>query len=127
MSLAAAGDKRVTTAIINNSGLFSPDMTIYSALHTPIAYFIGGSSDVAYSNSEQDYMNINNVPIFNANDPVGHGATWGDVNAGEFGRVNLGWLQWQLNGDMTAAKMFVGADCELCKSSTWTVKKKMIN
>ena len=127
MSLAAAGDKRVTTAIINNSGLFSPDMSIYSALHAPIAYFIGGSSDIAYSNSEQDYMNINNVPIFDANDPVGHGATWTDVNAGEFGRVNLGWLQWQLNGDMTAAKMFVGADCELCKSTTWTVKKKMLN
>jgi Chlorophyllase enzyme len=28
MSLGAAGDKRVTTAIIFNSGLFSPDQTI---------------------------------------------------------------------------------------------------
>jgi hypothetical protein len=127
MSLAAAGDKRVTTAIINNSGLLSPDMSIYSALHRPIAYFEGGSSDISYKNAETDYMNINNVPIFNANDPVGHAATWTDVNAGEFGRVNLGWLQWQLNGDMTAAKMFVGPDCQLCKSTTWTVKKKMIN
>jgi hypothetical protein len=126
MSLAAAGDKRVTTAIINNSGLFSPDQTVYSALHTPIAYFIGGSSDIAYNNAESDYMNINNVPIFNANDDVGHGATWNDVNGGEFGRVNIGWLQWQLMDDMTAAKMFVGPDCELCTSSVWTVKKKMI-
>jgi hypothetical protein len=125
MSLSAAADKRVTTAIIDNSGLFSADQTVYSGLHTPIAYFIGGSTDLAYNNSETDYMNINNVPIFNANDPVGHGATWTDVNSGEFGRVNLGWLQWQLNDDMTAAKMFVGADCELCKSTTWTVKKKM--
>jgi hypothetical protein len=126
MSLAAAGDKRVKTAIINNSGLFSPDQTIYSALHTPIAYFIGGSGDIAYNNAESDYTNINNVPLFNANDPVGHGATWGAVNGGEFGRVNLGWLKWQLMNDMTAAKMFLGADCELCKSSVWTVKKKML-
>ena len=125
MSLQAAADKRVTTAIINNSGLFSADQTVYAGLHTPIAYFIGGSTDLAYQNSETDYMNINNVPLFNANDPVGHGATWTDVNSGEFGRVNLGWIKWQLNDDMTAAKMFVGADCELCKSSTWTVKKKM--
>jgi hypothetical protein len=126
MSLSAAGDKRVTTAIINNSGLFSPDQTVYSALHTPIAYFIGGSSDIAYNNAESDYMNINNVPLFNGNDDVGHGATWGDVNGGEFGRVNLGWLKWQLMGDMTAANMFVGPNCELCTSSVWTVKKKNI-
>jgi len=126
MSLSAAADKRVTTVIIDNSGLFSPDQTVYSGLHTPIAYFIGGSSDIAYNNSESDYMNINNVPLFNANDPVGHGATWTDVNSGEFGRVNLGWLKWQLMDDMTAAKMFVGPNCDLCTSSTWTVKKKMI-
>ena len=126
MSLYAAGDKRVTTAIINNSGLFSADQTAYSALHTPIAYFIGGSSDIAYSNSESDYMNINNVPIFDGNDDVGHGATWGEVNGGEFGRVNLGWLKWQLMGDMTAANMFVGSNCELCTSTVWTVKKKNI-
>ena len=126
LALAAAGDKRVTTAIINNSGLGASIAGAFSSLHTPIAYFIGGSSDIAYMNAETDYMNINNVPIFNANDPVGHGATWGLPNGGEFGRVNIGWLKWQLMDDMTASKMFVGADCELCKSTTWTVKKKMI-
>ena len=126
LALAAAGDKRVTTAIINNSGLGASVAGAFSSLHTPIAYFIGGSSDIAYDNAETDYMNINNVPIFNANDPVGHGATWAFVNGGEFGRVNIGWLKWQLMDDMTASKMFLGADCELCKSSTWTVKKKML-
>jgi hypothetical protein len=95
-------------------------------LHTPIAYFIGGSGDLAYDTAESDYMSIDNVPLFYGNDPVGHAATWTDANAGEFGRVNLGWLKWQLMGDMTAAKMFLGTDCELCKSSVWTIKKKMI-
>jgi hypothetical protein len=122
MAIAAASDMRVTTAVINNSGLGGS----FVSFHTPVAYFIGGSSDIAYNQAEADYMAINNVPIFNANDDVGHGATWGFVNGGEFGRVNVGWLQWQLMDDMTAAKMFVGADCELCKSSVWTVKKKMI-
>jgi hypothetical protein len=132
MSLAAAGDSRVTTGVIFNSGLFSPDQNIYSALHTPIAYFLGGSSDIAYSNANRDFSNINSVPLFYGNDDggdggagVGHGATWLQVNAGEFGRVGLGWLDWQLKGDATAQKMFWGANCELCMPpSTWSVQKK---
>jgi hypothetical protein len=55
-------------------------------------------------------------------------ATAGTSAGGEFGRVGLGWLNWQLKGDDTAKKMFVGADCELCKSpSMWVVKKKMLD
>jgi hypothetical protein len=128
MSLMAADDKRIATAIIFNSGLFSPDQTVYSGLHAPMAYFIGGMSDVAYSNAESDVSMINNVPLFYGNLDVGHGATWMDTNAGEFGRVGLGWLKWQLNGDTTAKSMFSGADCELCKPpSMWVVKKKMMD
>lgn len=126
MALPAAGDKRVTTALINNSGLFQRDAKVYAALHTPIAFLIGGPSDISYQNAEADIKAINTVPIFYANNPVnGHQATWDKVNAGEFGRVGLGWFKWQLLGDAASEKMFVGADCELCKpGSKWTVKKK---
>lgn len=125
MALPAAGDKRVTTALINNSGLFQRDAKVYAALHTPIAFLIGGPSDISYQNAEADFKAINNVPIFYANNPVGHAATWDKVNAGEFGRVGLGWFKWQLFGDAAAEKMFAGPDCELCKpGSKWTVKKK---
>jgi hypothetical protein len=128
MSLAAAGDKRITTAVIGNSGLFAADQTIYGALHTPIIYLIGGSSDIAYQNAENDYTAIDKVPIFNANMNTGHGGTWNAANGGEFGRVGLAWLNWQLKGDDSAKKMFVGADCELCKPpSMWMVKKKMLD
>lgn len=124
MSLAAAADKRITTAVIGNSGgLFSA-----SSLHSPIAYLIGGEMDLAYQQAETDFMNINNVPLFNANMDTGHGGTWQFRNGGEFGRVGLGWLNWQLKGDDTAKKMFVGPDCELCKPpSMWVVKKKMLD
>lgn len=88
MSLAAAADKRITTAVIGNSGgLFSA-----ASLHTPIIYEIGGKNDIAYDQSETDFMNINNVPLFNANMDTGHGGTWQFANGGEFGRVGLGWL-----------------------------------
>jgi hypothetical protein len=128
MALYSAGDKRVTTAIIGNSGLFAADPTTYSALHGPIAYLIGGPSDVAYQNAERDFMNIENVPIFYANMDTGHGGTWNAHNGGEFGRVGTAWLDWQLKGDMTAAKLFIGPDCELCQSgSMWDVQKKMLD
>jgi hypothetical protein len=128
MALYSAGDKRITTAIIGNSGLFAADQATYSALHSPIAYLIGGPNDVAYQNAERDFMNINNVPIFYANMSVGHGGTWNAHNGGEFGRVGTAWLNWQLKDDMAASKLFVGPDCELCKSpSMWTVEKKMLD
>ena len=127
MSLAAAGDPRVTTAIINNSGLFARDAKLYAALHTPIAYFIGGPSDIAYANANADFAAIESVPLFLGNNPVGHQATWEQTNSGEFGRVNLEWLKWQLLGDTTAGKVFSGPDCELCKPpSKWTVQKKKV-
>jgi hypothetical protein len=73
-------------------------------------------------------MNISTVPIFHANLDVGHGGTWEQKNGGEMGRVGLGWLEWHLRGDEAAKKLFVGADCELCKSpSKWVVEKKMLD
>lgn len=126
MALAAAGDKRVSTVLINNSGqLFQVDPKIYAALHTTVGYLIGGPTDMAYKSAEADFKAITNVPVFYANNPIGHHATWDQINAGEFGRVALGWFKWQLLDDPLAAKMFVGPDCELCKSgSKWTVKNK---
>jgi hypothetical protein len=129
MSLTvAASDKRITTTVIGNSGLFAADKGIYSGLHAPLIYLIGGMNDMAYQNAERDYMNIETVPIFYGNMDTGHGGTWNATNGGEFGRVGLAWLNWQMKGDETAKKLFVGADCELCKPpSKWTVKKKMLD
>jgi hypothetical protein len=97
-------------------------------LHTPLGYFIGGMTDSAYANANSDFEQINNLPLFLGNLDVGHGATWGETNAGEFGRVGLAWLKWQLWGDSAAEKTFKGADCELCRPpSKWVIKKKMLD
>lgn len=127
MTLGASGDKRLTTVLIFNSGMFSPDDKIYGGLHAPMAYIIGGMDDIAYPQAETDVKAINTVPLFYGNLPVGHFATWADDNAGEFGRIGVGWLKWQLMGDPASEKMFAGADCELCQPpSKWTVVKKMM-
>ena len=59
-----------------------------------------------------------------ANFDVGHGGTYAQPNGGEFGKVAVAWLQWQLKGDKTAAKMFSGPDCGLCKDTEWKFEKK---
>jgi len=128
MTMGVSGDKRLSTVVIWNSGMFERDQMIYMGLHTPMAYFIGGPDDVAYAQAEDDFAAISTVPLFYGNAPVGHFATYAQPNGGEFGRVGVGWLKWQLYGDEseTGGKMFVGADCELCKNSMWTVEKKMM-
>jgi hypothetical protein len=127
MTLGASKDKRLTTVGIFNSGLFDKDQAIYNGLHTPVGYFIGGDGDIAYPQAESDVMMINKVPLFYGNLDVGHFATWAEDNAGEFGRVGIGWLKWHLMGDSAAEKMFKGKDCELCVSpSKWKISKKMM-
>lgn len=125
MTLGISADPRLTTLIIWNSGLFQRDAELYANLHTPMAYFIGGESDIAYENAEADFAAINNVPLFYGNLDVGHMATYYDDNGGEFARVGTAWLKWQLLGDTgpDGAEMFSGSNCGLCNSD-WVIQKK---
>jgi hypothetical protein len=128
MSLGASGDKRLSTVVIFNSGMFETDQKIYGGLHAPMAYFIGGMDDIAYPQAETDVKAISTVLLFYGNLDVGHFATWAEDNAGEFGRVGVNWFKWRLLGDVTAEKEFSGADCALCKApSKWKVQKKMMD
>ena len=126
MAIGAASDKRWTTVLVNNSGIINQNQkSLLKGLHSPVAYFIGGSSDIAYRNAESDFPLINGVPVFYGNLDVGHMATWSEPNAGEFGRANVQWLKWHLMGDETAKAVFSGPSCALCKEpSKWKVKKK---
>jgi dienelactone hydrolase len=94
-------------------------------LHSPVLYVDGGESDMAYPNGEDDFAKINRIPVAIAHfDDVGHGGTFSQPNGGEFGKIAVAWLKWQLKGDQTAKKMFVGSDCGLCKDTQWKYKKK---
>ena len=96
-------------------------------LHSPVVYIDGGKTDMAYENGEDDFTKINKVPVAIAHlDGAGHGGTYMQPNGGEFGKVAVAWLKWQLKGDRTAEKMFAGSDCGLCKDTQWEYKKKKI-
>ena len=107
---AVSNDPRVTTTAIFSSGLLN-DADDYQLrrLTKPIAYFIGGPSDIAYPNAIDDWGKLPaGLPAFMGNLNVGHGGTYGQANGGEFGRVAVLYLKWRLKGDTTAGTNFVG-------------------
>jgi hypothetical protein len=56
--------------------------------------------------------------------PVGHGGTFQEPNGGAAASVAVSWLDWQLRGDATAARLFVGEDCGLCRDAKWTYQRR---
>ena len=135
-ALAVSDDPRVTTTVVMNSGALPADSKSpaigqtagnkesLKRLHGPTAYIIGGPSDVAYPNAEDDFARITTVPVFKANLNVGHGGTYRQPGGGWFGEVAVAWLDYQLKGSAEAAKWFAGADCRLCTERVWSIQKK---
>lgn len=133
-ALINAGDERVSTVVIMNSGLYigrpttmtglSTDKNVLQEIHTPIIYILGGETDIAYENGMDDYARINHVPAAVANINKGHGGTYWEENGGPAAQVAVNWLQWQLRGDQEAARMFVGEHCGLCEDPQWQYEKK---
>ena len=134
-TLHNCADKRITTIMICNSGLFKqsnaaqavggmpmPEKSKLKELHTPIMYMLGGKEDIAYENGMDDFHLIEHVPCVAINYPVGHGGTYRQPNGGEFTIPALAWLKWQLKGDKQAAKMFIGKKPELLKRDKWTLE-----
>jgi hypothetical protein len=136
-ALEVAGDPRITTLGVFNSGLFRDavrgtampgmpqlDKTQLEKIHTPTLYLLGGQSDIAYENGMDDFAKINHVPVFVGNMDVGHGGTYAQPNGGEYAKVATAWYKWQLKGDKKAGKMFTGKKPGLASSPEWTIDKK---
>jgi dienelactone hydrolase len=107
-------------------GAMAVGKDILQKLHAPVIYINGGEKDIAYANGMDDFQKIDKVPVAMANLDVGHGGTYSQPNGGEFGRVAVAWLQWQLKRDETAGKMFSGPSCGLCKDDKWKFEKKKL-
>ncbi len=134
-AIRAAVDPRITTAVVLNSGMLADDdqymarheiqRAILNDLHAPIAYFIGGESDIAWANAENDWADLQalTIPAINANMDVGHGATYQMPGGGPFAIGPLAWLSWQLQGDLQARTLFAGEQCGLCNDPKWTLRR----
>ena len=139
MTIEASNDPRVDTIGVINSGVFNagsrPGLSISTAtkddlanIHTPTLYINGGTNDVAFENSNDDFERIENVPLFyGVMEGAGHIATHRHRNGGRFAEVITEWLEWQLKDDAEAASWFVGDDCALCMDPEWIIQKKNLN
>lgn len=133
-TLDNSADPRFKTLMIMNSGLFTnpagampgmpmPEKEKLQNIKVPVIYILGGEEDIAYGNGMDDFFRLKNVPALAANLPVGHGGTYRQPHGGEFTIPALAWLQWQLQGNEEAAKMFTGSPCGLAQREGWTVDK----
>lgn len=126
--LANAADPRLKTYIILNAGMGKMTMADASAkslknLHGPILYLVGGTSDVAWQNAQQDYKAIKRVPVVLAdNTQSGHGGTYEQPNGGANARMVRAWLDWQLKGNKENERLFIGGD--LTGYDGFTIKHK---
>ncbi len=151
-AIEVSTDPRVTTTVMLNSGIIGAPAVAPAAgppggrsgrggmpgmpavakdqlakLHAPIVYIIGGKSDIAHNNAADDFAKIESVPVVMANRDVGHyPATFLEPRGGAWGTAASAWLEWQLKGDQTAARMFTGPDCGLCRDPQWTIEKKKV-
>ena len=133
-ALTIAGDPRVKTVVIMNSGLFIEGQTRMGGmvetkdriedLHTPTLYVLGGPTDIAYANGMDDYEKIDRVPVAVANIEKGHGGTYWEPNGGAAAEVVIDWLDWQLRGSADASRTFLGSGCGLCTDPAWTYMSK---
>jgi dienelactone hydrolase len=126
MAANVSGDPRFTAIGITSSGLMSANDALYDKIHTPYKIMNGGTSDIAYENGLRDYEEISargKPIIYFSKSSAGHGGDLGQAR-GDFNKVNLAWLNWQLKGDMGATgKGFLqGATCSFCTANGWTYK-----
>lgn len=125
MAEGTAGDPRITTWMLNSSGLFGPDQELYKSVHTPVLIVQGGASDNAYGNGKRDYENLAGagIPIVFFSKDLGHGGDLFRPGGGDFGKLDLAWLNWHLKDDQTATGkgFFIGDSCLLCKDRSWEV------
>lgn len=126
--LAVANDSRIKTYVIMNAGMGDMEMAGASKkslkqLHAPIIYMTGGKGDVAYPNARKDYAAIKKVPVVFADMPrAGHGATFSQPCGGDFARMAVRWLDWQLKGHEQNSGVFLEAD--LKDFPEWTMESK---
>ena len=130
MAEGTAGDSGITTWGLNSSGLLSANATYLKKVHTPVLVVLGGSGDIAYTNGERDYTTIagNGIPIMLFSKALGHGGDLFSSHGGDFTKIDLAWLNWQLKGDTTATGkgLLIGSSCPYCSDSAWEVKSANI-
>jgi dienelactone hydrolase len=132
-----AGDPRVATTIIMNSGIFNNEVSpiqgiearkpMLNDLHGPTLFVLGGEEDAAQPNGLDDFSRIRDLPAAVVDLPVGHGGTFDRPDGGVGSEVVVAWLNWVLKDQADSAKRFEGANCTYCNDPRFIFQRKNIS
>jgi hypothetical protein len=131
-SFGNVADPRVKTSIHMAGGITGnpegSDASTLQKLHAPAAFLCGARDTNGLPRCEADFEAVpKSAPVFfGVLAGVGHTDEFSQPNGGRWGRVVIAWLRWQLAGDASFERSFVGPDCEFCKGD-WTTKKNAID
>jgi hypothetical protein len=133
-ALKYAGDPRVSTFVIMNSGILdstapqegemAADKRLLDKITVPTLYVLGGAHDIAFGNGMDDFGRLRTAPVAVISTNVGHQGTYSEPNGGRAARAVVAWLQWRLRDDQQAASWFRGKDCRLCANPAWEIRHR---
>ncbi|KAE9378840.1 hypothetical protein N431DRAFT_460164 [Stipitochalara longipes BDJ] len=97
-------DTRVKLMMLFDIAIFTDDKRyLLQELKSPVAWFVGGSKDMGFLNSEKDYGLLpTGLPAYWASLDTGHLGTYAATNGGKFGKAAVSYLQWQFRGNATS-------------------------
>ena len=127
-AIANCTNARVKTLLIMNAGMGTMSMggaspQTLNSLHCPLIYMTGGTSDVAYENAKTDFNKVKKPVVWADLSDAGHGGTYWDKYGGQFGKIALKWMDWQLKGYSQNARIFLKPDLTGF-SNKWSVKTR---
>ena len=127
-AIANCANARVRTLLIMNAGMGGMSMggaspQTLNSLRCPLIYMTGGPDDVAYQNAKTDFGKVKKPVAWADLSDAGHGGTYYAQYGGEFGRIAVKWMDWQLKGYRQNARIFLQPDLKGF-SSKWTVKTR---
>jgi hypothetical protein len=111
-------DKRVTTALLDNSGSFSHDALVNITMPVGIIY---GETGQEAPNAEGDYNNPGNKgPVWISKmKGGGHGSgPWDGASA------NVAWMRWHIGGENSRKNDFLGQGGRFNNTGIWETKFK---
>jgi len=118
-----SADKRISLTGMFDSGNLGGGFKL-SSLHAPVGYFLGGSSDIAYSTGSKDFGQLTSIPAILVNNPKGgHMQTFMDKQGGLVAQAGTAFFDWFLKNSTEGKEYLLGKSSPIAKAG-WQVQTK---
>ncbi|MFV0457355.1 MAG: hypothetical protein ACK5MT_01085 [Actinomycetales bacterium] len=128
----AVADSRVDSVIGFNTassplvGSAQPLREDLLKLDIPLAWIIGGPSDIAYPGQQADWALPLTAPLFQAEHAyLGHEGTFTSLETQHLSaQITVEWLGLTLGNDRGSARYILGDPCGFCDNPNWTTQTR---